>query len=219
MKDLLRNIVFIAAALVSFHAVAENEPLPDDTLYFYTSWQQMLDLEPEVQMINPYFEAVTPYEVYFDTGYEVVDRQIDKKYLAFSLGDSIWMLNSRYLDDNFKGDTKNLSGYVPLFFNEKVAYVVGNGPLGVKDIIFGASHDSFSSGSHSFYYIDFVKRKVSRVTHSYLSELLEDYHDLQMRYEGMKDYKKQYVIEDYFYKYIDRATEDIMHPAIVDLTE
>jgi hypothetical protein len=55
------------------------------------------------------------------------------------------------------------------------------------------------------------------VTHSYLSELLSEYHDLQMRYEGMKDYKKREIIEDYFYKFIDRATEDIMRPYILDL--
>ncbi len=60
---------------------------------------------------------------------------------------------------------------------------------------------------------------MKRVTHEYLSELLEDYPDLQMRYEGMKDYKKREIIEDYFFKYIDRATEDIMRPYILDLTE
>ena len=58
-----------------------------------------------------------------------------------------------------------------------------------------------------------------RVNSDYLSELLEDYHDLQMRYEGMKDYKKDYIIEDYFFKYIDRASEDFMHPNILDLVE
>jgi hypothetical protein len=69
----------------------------------------------------------------------------------------------------------------------------------------------------SYYYIDFLNHRVKRVTHSYLSELLTDYHDLKVRYEGMKDYKKQYVIEDYFYKYIDRASDDVMHPYILDL--
>ena len=45
----------------------------------------------------------------------------------------------------------------------------------------------------------------------------EDYHDLQVRYEGMKDYKKPEIIEDYFYKYIDRVTGDFMKPYILDL--
>ena len=70
-----------------------------------------------------------------------------------------------------------------------------------------------------YFYIDFVTSTVHRVTNEYLSHLLEDYHDLQMRYEGMKDYKKRYIIEDYFFKYIDRATDDFMHPNILDLVE
>ena len=70
-----------------------------------------------------------------------------------------------------------------------------------------------------FYYFDFVNRRVIKITPESLTGLLEDYHDLQMRYEGMKDYKKRYIIEDYFYKYIDRASEDILRPYIVDLVE
>ena len=46
---------------------------------------------------------------------------------------------------------------------------------------------------------------------------MTDYHDLKVRYEGMKDYKKRYIIEDYFYKYIDRASQDFMRPYILDL--
>ena len=58
-----------------------------------------------------------------------------------------------------------------------------------------------------------------RVTPEVLSRLLEDYHDLQMRYEGMKDYKKRPVIEDFFFQFVDRATEDLMRPFILDLTD
>ena len=58
---------------------------------------------------------------------------------------------------------------------------------------------------------------MERVTPKYLSHLLEDYQDLLMRYEGMKNYKKPEIIEDYFFKYIDRYTEDLMTPLIVDL--
>ena len=70
-----------------------------------------------------------------------------------------------------------------------------------------------------FYYIDFINRVVKKVTPSYLSELLEDYHNLQMRYEGMKDYKKREIIEDYFLKYIDRASSDVMRPDILDIVD
>ena len=64
-----------------------------------------------------------------------------------------------------------------------------------------------------------MNRRVIKITPESLSELLEDYHDLQMRYEGMKNHKKHEIIEDYFYKYIDRATEDILRPYIIDLVD
>ena len=58
-----------------------------------------------------------------------------------------------------------------------------------------------------------------KVTYRYLSELLEDYHDLQMRFEGMKDYKKRYMVEEFFFNYIERATDDVLRPYILDLVE
>ena len=106
-----------------------------------------------------------------------------------------------------------------MFFNDKVVYLTANGPVTVKEVLFGNTADGFTTPSMSYYYIDFLNHRVKRVTHSYLSELLEDYHDLQMRYEGMKNNKDKRIIEDYFYKYIDRATDDIMRPFIVDLVE
>ena len=38
-----------------------------------------------------------------------------------------------------------------------------------------------------------------------------------MRYEGMKDYKKREIMLDYFFKYIERANQDVMKPYILDL--
>jgi hypothetical protein len=70
-----------------------------------------------------------------------------------------------------------------------------------------------------YYYIDFKNGRVRKVTHNYLSELLEDYHDLQMRFEGMKDYKKRYMVEEFFFRYIERVTDDVMQPYILDLVE
>ncbi|MBQ9822475.1 MAG: hypothetical protein IJM58_10165, partial [Muribaculaceae bacterium] len=69
------------------------------------------------------------------------------------------------------------------------------------------------------YYIDFKNHMVRKVTPEVLSELLEDYHDLKMRYEGMKNYKKREIIFDYFFKYVERATDDIMRPFILDLVK
>lgn len=215
MKKWLHSILLLTAAMLSFHAVAED--MPEDTVYFYTSWEQMLDQEPEAMLTRPILDAFTPFEIYIETADQRYNRLIDENYIAATLGDSIWLINSTYLKRDFKGDAKKLSGFVPVFFNEKVAYALFHGPLGVKDILFGSAYgDEYDTGME-YYYIDFVNRKVIRITPTGLSGLLEDYHDLQMRYEGMKDYKKSHIIEDYFLKYIDRASQDFMHPYILDL--
>ncbi len=221
MKKLLRYIamatLLMASATAWGQTRAEGEAL--DTVYFYKTWQQMLEFNPEAYLINPFFDAVSPYEVYFATGDEKIDNMIHEDYIAFSQGDSIWLINSEYLNKHFKGDSKHLNGFAPVFFNQKTACVVAHAPLSVKDILFGTNADGVTSFTPVYYNIDFLNQRVRRVNSDYLSELLEDYHDLQMRYEGMKDYKKDYIIEDYYFKYIDRASEDFMHPNILDLVE
>ena len=217
MKNRLKFIVLAAIASVSLCATAQNVIMVHDTIYFYKTWEQMLYLQPSAYVVDPIIFAETPYEVYIETGYDEANQSIENDYIALSQGDSIFLINSKYVRDFFKGDVKGFSGYIPIFFNDKVAYLTGNGPLTVKDILFGNDSDGVTSYSQAFYYIDFVNQTVKHVTHSYLSELLTDYHDLKVRYEGMKDYKKRYIIEDYFYKYIDRASQDFMRPYILDL--
>ena len=187
MKNWLKYLMLVAVASMSLQSIAQTEP---DTLYFYKTWKQIMDLEPTAFIVNPIIDAYSPYEIYFITGYEEVDKSIQKDYMAVSQGDSIWLMNSEYLKTYFKGDVNGLDGFIPMFFNDKVAYLTANGPVTVKEVLFGNNAES---------------------------ELLTDFHDLKVRYEGMKDYKKQYVIEDYFYKYIDRASNDVMHPYILDL--
>ncbi len=218
MKNVLKYMVMtLTLLLCSLQGISKD--MPQDTLYFYTSWEQMLYLEPEAYIVNPFLTAVSNYEVYLETGDENINAMINDKYMAISLGDSIWMINSAYLRKNFKGESGRFSGFAPVFFNNKVAYVIGEGSVSVKDVLFGINDDDPDSVPISYYNLDFVNHKMRKVNHSYLSELLEDYHDLQMRYEGMKDYKKQYIIEDYFFKYIDRATGDVMHPYILELVD
>ena len=218
MKYRFRYLLFmLVVTLCSLHSAAEETP--NDTVYFYDTWQQMLYMEPMGMAVNPPLYAITPYEVYFDSGDIELDQLMEKQHLAISIGDSIWLISSHILKEHFKGDVKNLSGFVPVFFNEKVAYLTYNS-VSLKDILFGNYYQEDENRYRmDFYYIDFINRVVKKVTPSYLSELLEDYHNLQMRYEGMKDYKKQHIIQDYFYKFVDQATQDFMRPYILDLVE
>ena len=217
MNNWLRNILLVTIAWISLLATAQTQSQPLDTIYFYRTWEQMLDYSPDAYIVNPLIDVYSPYEVYVETGDEETNKLIKNEYIALSQGDSIWLINSDYLKKNFKGDVKVHQGFVPVFFNSKVAFITSYGPVSVKEILFGNDEDGYANANMNYFYIDFLTQRVHRVTHEYLSQLLEDYHDLQMRYEGMKDYKKQYMIEEFFYRYIDRATEDFMHPNILEL--
>ena len=223
MNNWLRNILLVTIAWASLLATAQTQTQqtqtqiqPFDTIYFYRTWEQMLNFDPPAMIVNPFVDVYSPYEVYVETGDEETNKLIEDDYIALSQGDSIWLINSKYLKREFKGDVRQHQGFVPVFFNAKMAFITSYGPVSVKDILFGHNDDG-TDYNVNYYYIDFLKHRVERVTHEFLSQLLEDYHDLQMRYEGMKDYKKQYMIEEFFYKYIDRATDDFMHPNILDL--
>ena len=214
MKNRMRNmIVLMVLAMTSIQAVALTSEMPHDTIYFYNTWEQMFNEEPVIALVDPWIETITPYDVVITAD----DSRISERVVAATLGDSIWLINTHYLRQNFGGDAKKLSDFVPLYFNEKVAFVVSDAAMSVKDILFGPSEDYYPEGD--YFYIDFQNRKVLKVTPTVLSALLEDYHDLQMRYEGMKDYKKRHIIEDYFFKYVDRATQDFMRPTILELVD
>ncbi len=216
MKNWIRYALMVVLAAVSLRAAADDTA-PIDTVYFYDTWEQMMDMSPVAMLIDPYIETLTPYEVYITTGDEQLNELIANEHLAVTLGDSIWLISSQALRKYFKGDVRKLHGYVPVFFNEKVAFATYAG-LSVKSVLWG---DNGGDGSFEdavdYYYFDFLNRKVLKVTPETLIDLLEDYHDLQMRYEGMRDYKKRPIIKEYFYRYVDRATRDFMRPYILDL--
>ena len=89
--------------------------------------------------------------------------------------------------------------------------------MSLRELINGSTEKDAGEATKAYYFIDFKNRKVERVNHKYLSKLLEDYHDLKMRYEGMKDYKKPHIIEEFLFQYIGRVSEDIMRPTIPKL--
>ena len=216
MQTLSRHLIILLLAMVSLNVQAVDEAY--DTVYFYDTWEQMLSMTPSSMLVSPVVEVVNPYEIDI---YTTTDDYRLYDHLAATLGDSIWLISTVYLQMNFAGDSHYLCQgrlrYIPVFFSKKVAYLTcvnyGN-PISPKEIQF----DKQGNVVMNYYYLDFRQRKVRLVTPDVLSELLDDYHDLQMRYEGMKDYKKPEIIEDYFMKFVDQASEDLMRPFILDLT-
>ncbi len=193
-----------------------------DTVYFYNTWEQLLNLEPVSMLQDPYVDAQSPYQLFFEIEDEKWNDVIEHDFMAASMGDSIWLVNSNYLKLCFEGDTQSLVGYVPLFFNEKVAYICYGGypyrnPYWEHGYYNGYNRNRMHHDIvWHYYYIDFQRRLLLKVDYSTLRSLLADYHDLQMRYEGMKDYKKSEIIDYFFMKYIERVTADDMRPNITD---
>lgn len=221
MKNCFQLIIVIACLWASFNAHALDNPR--DTVYFYDTWKQMLDKEPASMIVSPIIEVETPYAIDI---YTTTNDYSLYKHMAATLGDSIWLMSSKYLKKfNNKGDAGKLSEnvFIPVFFDEKVAFLtyVGYGDnLSLMDLLKGGSRDEEEFiDVVDYYYIDFLHHRVNKVTPEVLSELLEDYHDLQVRYEGMKDYKKRSIIEYFFLLFVDRASQDIMRPYILDLVE
>ena len=196
MNRLTRHIALILFAMASIIAVAQEEP--HDTVYFFENWYQVFDNEPAAMLADFDIYAYS-YAFEFETYNKVLNDRIKRQYIA-----AIVDVDLRYLNH-----------YVPLFFNDKIAYTISVASVSFKDPI----EEGDNVNSIDYYFIDFLNRKVQRVSPSVLSGLLEDYHDLQMRYEGMKDYRKRTIIEDYFFKYIERATQDVMRPYILDLVD
>ena len=214
----IRYIVLMALCVASLQSQAVEAQR--DTVFFYKTWSQMLNMAPEAMLENPIVEYYSPYHVAIYTIDEELNKSIAEDYLAASLGDSIWLLSSDFLKKRFTGDVKRFYDFVPVFFNEKVAFITYGDASSFLDFLFGPSVvDGEIVLTPCFFYLDFLNNKITKVNHTVLSALLEDYHDLQVRYEGMKDYKKPYMIEEFFYKYVDRATQDIMRPRILDLTD
>ena len=212
MRNVLLHIISFSFAMASLCAHAVEEP--HDTLYFYVTWQHMLDMEPDTMIVDPMIDYYSPFEIYVETKDKRVNKRIKNEYIAATVGDSTWVINSNYLRKRFKGDSKKLHGYVPLFFNEKVAYAVG------EECVYSELGDiAFNVVSTVNFYIDFQKRKVIRVDSKKLSGLLADYPDLRMRYESVYKNRRYRVVKDFFFDFIDRASEDVTRPYILDLVQ
>ena len=213
MKNCIRYLLLFVLILDSVTAIAQDEQAVD-TVYFYSSWEQVFYMQPDTMLSGTTIDAFSPFELYFQSADKKFNKKIKEEYLVATLGDSTWLINSQYLKNYFKGDSKKLHGYVPLFFDDKVAYAVA------EEYFFAeVGGMGFNVLSTHNYYIDFAQRKVIRIDAKALSALLADYPDLRMRYEGFKDNDKSAILNDFFDRYVDRANRDVLRPYILDLVE
>ncbi len=206
MKTAYRYIVLLLLVALWLQATAQDHAEAHDTLYVYQSWESILDSQPDQVFYDPYIEAVTPYEIYIVMDTEVANYVLLNETVAVALGDSIWLINSQWLNSNFEGDCRNMKLWVPLYFTAKLAFMewIGTNFFGIPE------------EEADIYYIDFARERVDKLDHKTLTALLERYPDLQRRYVAMKDYKKRHVIRFYFFEYLERVNADPTVPWIVE---
>lgn len=217
-KSIRYWLMTIALAICSLHCVALGIDVKKDTISFYSTWRQMLNKQPVFTMTEPDVKVYSQYDIYI-ASVDSINDKINNQYIALSVGDSIWMINSVYIRKNFEGDVQYFDRYIPVIFNDKVAVVMASAPLTIKELFDGTGEREGGNYTTAYFFLDFENRWIDRVTHTFLIDLLKDYHDLLMRYEGMRDYKKPHIIEDFLLRYIDRVEQDVTRPCIVDLID
>lgn len=214
---------------------SRNHEEGTDTVWVYNNWQSLFFNGPDTMAINPNVEVFSPFNIKFKTTEKKnkeLKKMIEKQSLALSIGDSVWMINSHYLRDSLSGQYNRIfENYAPLYFNEKIAFVqfiiteISYLPFEIDSFeglsagvgrygIFDAGDYGYVSVPH--FIIDFPSRSLNLVDRNYLLFLLERYPDMKRRYEMMQDQNEFYMINQFFWDYVDRLSRDPFAPTIID---
>lgn len=204
-----------------------------DTVKVYNSWHSIFYSSPDTMAINPNIEVYSPFKIKFkptEKDNKRLKKMIEKESIALSIGDSVWMINSRYIKEKFKGGYNDIfEDYVPLYFNDKIAFVqfiiteISYLPYEIDNfygLYAGVGRDGiFYAGDYGYvavphFVIDFDRNEVFLVDRDYLLYLLERYPDMKRRFEMMQDQNEFYMINEFFWDYVERLGEDPYAPYI-----
>ncbi len=205
-----------------------------DTLWVYNSWESLYYNGPDTMAVNPNIEVMSPFNMKFkptEKDNKPLRKMIEKETLAVSVGDSVWLINSRYLRDSLSGQyNKIFENYAPLYFNEKVAFVqflpteISYLPIEIdsfEGLYAGVGVDGiFNAGDYGYvavphFIIDFSSKSLNLVDRTYLLHLLEHYPDMKRRYEMMEDQNEFYMINQFFWDYVERLSHDPTVPSFM----
>ena len=234
MDKLLRIvIVVIVASLCASIADAQfyssrKHDHGRDTLWVYNSWDALMFNGPDTMAVNPNIEINSPFNIKFkptEKDSKPLRKMIDKQSAVVSIGDSVWLINSHFIKDSLQGYYNGIfENYVPLFFNEKIAFIqyiptdisylpieidsfegvtAGVGKYGIYNV--GGDY-GYVAVPH--FLIDIVSRQITLVDRSFLLVLLERYPDMKRRYEMMADQNEFYMINQFFWDYVDRLSKE-----------
>ena len=229
---LLLVVVSCGIANAQFYSSRKHDQ-GADTLKVYNSWQSLFFNEPDTVAVNPNVEIYSPFKFKFkptEKDSKPLRKMIEKQSLALSIGDSVWFINSRYLKDSIGGGYNEIfEDYVPLYFNEKIAFVqfiiteISYLPIQIENfigVVAGVGRDGiFNAGDYGYvavphFVIDFDNNQVFLVDRNYLLYLLERYPDMKRRYEMMQDQYEFYMINEFFWDYVERLEQDPYAPVL-----
>ena len=120
MKQIILIVTFIIMCATSMKSQEHKYQVRHDSLMVYQSWEAMFDGVADTIVINPAITAYSPYQVEFDGIKKPVNKMLKDETVAVALGDTLWYINSQWLKKNFKGDSKHMNYYVPLYFSGKI---------------------------------------------------------------------------------------------------
>lgn len=222
--SIIKSTILLGFIIAAFTTNAQDYHLRHDTVYVYESWESIFDQTPDAMLLNPMIDYYTPFIIDFNVPNEQNNETLHNETVALTVGDSIWLVNTSWLQQNFKGDCKKMDFWAPLYFSAKIAFVewksyrastgmtILGALLGDETLFYSDPEDT----DGDYYMIDFENAEVYKIDHKRLSVLLKPYRDLKIRYEGMKDYKKRYMIKYFFLEYVNRLNDDPSVPYLLD---
>ena len=190
-----------------------TDSVPIDTVYVYHSWESILTHQPDAAYSGPIVYHNNELEIRVFAPDAHTDSIINVNSVAVCVGDTLWMLNTAYLYQNFDVKFDWFDHFIPLYFTDKIAFVKFWNQYPDDYYIRPMPYNQFErvwlyDCKASFYLLDFVDRRVLQLNQKVLSSLLLRYPDLHRRYTGMKKNKDPEVVDYFFLKYIDRLKTD-----------
>lgn len=211
-----------------------NHNQGSDSLMVYNSWRSLYYTGPDTVAVNPNVDVYSPFHYKFkptEKSNKQLKKMIEKTSPVVAIGDTVWFVNARFLRDSLNGAyNRLLEDYLPLYFNDKIIFFQFI-PTDISylyteidsfeglDTYAGVGRSSvleYDGGiaDVAHFVVDLENKTVFLVDKTYLLYLLDFYPDMKRRFEMMQDQNEFYLINEFFWDFVDRISRDPYYPQI-----
>ena len=211
-----------------------NHNQGSDSLMVYNSWRSLYYTGPDTVAVNPNVDVYSPFHYKFkptEKSNKQLKKMIEKTSPVVAIGDTVWFVNARFMRDSLAGAyNRFLEDYLPLYFNDKIIFFQFI-PTDISylyteidsfeglDTYAGVGRSSvleYGGGivDVSHFVVDLENKTVFLVDKTYLLYLLDFYPDMKRRFEMMQDQNEFYLINEFFWDFVDRISRDPYYPQI-----